>query len=185
MHDRRVAANGKRLHPHLNKVIRNMNTNPFLHIHDDCPPESPWQLYLNAALVAVGKAHGAFVNDLSEEVSQLVINAVVTAAYAALEAAHVADEWSAVAKPTAAHRPPPVWPDNVIIGPISIYQAMAWAYQAEAYPKLFNDAYNEAYQADLVETIDAMLKFALTAAGADGAWDRLYSETLKRMQVQR
>ena len=156
--------------------------NPFKNIFTDCPPESPWQLYLNAALEAVGKQHGAFLNDLSEEVSQLVINAVVTAIYAALEAAHISDEWRDLAK---AQRPAPVWADNVITGPVSVYQAMAWAYQAQMNPKLFNDAYSEAYQAELVENIDAMLKFALTAAGADGAWERLYTETLNRMKVQR
>lgn len=159
--------------------------NPFKNIFTDCPPESPHQIYINAALNAVGEAHGAFLNDLSEEVAQLVINAATTAAGAALAAAGVSDEWSAVAKPSAARWPAPVWADNVITGPISVYQAMAWAYQAQMYPRLFNDAYNEQYQAEMVETIDAMLLFALTAAGADGTWERLYSETLKRTQVQR
>lgn len=159
--------------------------NPFKNIFEHCPPESPHQLYVNAALEAVGEKHGAFMNDLSEEVSQLIINAVTAAAYATLEAAQVSDEWSDAVKPTKAQRPAPVWADNVITGPISVYQAMAWAYQEQMYPRLFNDAYNEAYQAELVETIDGMLKFALTAAGADGAWERLYTETLKRMQVQR
>jgi len=146
----------------------------FSDIHEQCPPESPHQLYVNAALEAVGEKHGAFMEDLSAEVSQLIINAVTTAAYAALEAAHVSDEWGDVAKPATTQRPAPVWAENVINGPVSIYQAMAWAYQSRKHPKLFNDAYNEQYQGELVEAIDAMLKFALTAAGVDGAWDRVY-----------
>lgn len=121
------------------------------------------------------------MNDLSEEVSQLIINVATTAAHATLEAAQVSDEWSDAVKPAKAQRSAPVWADNMITGPASVYQAMAWAYQAQMYPKLFNDAYNEAYQAELVETIDAMLKFALTAAGVDGAWDRAYEFAKRKL----
>jgi len=156
--------------------------NPFKNIFTDCPPESPHQLYVNSALYAVGEAHGAFMNDLSEPVAQLVINAATTAAYAALEAAHVGDAWIDVAQ---APHPAPVLVADIITGPISVYQALAWAYQAQMYPRLFNDAYNEAYQAALVETIDAMLKFALTAASVADAWDRLYTETLERIHYDR
>lgn len=159
--------------------------NPFKNIFDDCPPQSPHELYINAALHAVGEAHGAFLGDLSEEVAQLLINAATTAAYAALEAAHVADEWSEAAKPATALRCAPVWGDNVITGPVSVYQAMAWAYQADRYPQLLDERFSEAYLAELITTVDAMLRFALTAAGVDGAWERLYGETLKRMRVQR
>lgn len=153
----------------------------FSDIHEQCPPESPHQLYVNAALEAVGESYGAFMNDLSEEVAQLIINVATTAAYATLEAAQVSDEWSDAVKPAKVQRSAPVWADNVINGPVSVYQAMAWAYQERKHPKLFNDAYNEAYQAELVETIDAMLKFALTAAGVDGAWDRAYEAVARKL----
>lgn len=155
--------------------------NPFKNIFSDCAPQSPHELYINSALFRVGEQHGAFMNDLSEPVAQLVIDAAVTAAGAALEAARVSDEWRDLAKVL---HPAPVWSADVITGPVSVYQALAWAYQAQMYPKLFNDAYNEAYQAELVEIIDAMLKFALTAAGVADGWDRLYTETLRQMKVQ-
>lgn len=153
--------------------------NPFKNIFEDCPPESPHQLYVNAALHAVGQAHGAFMNDLSEEVSQLVINAATTAAYAALEAAHVGDEWIDIVKPTTTHS---VFTESVINGPVDVFMAMAWQFQADHYPQLLDDRFSEEYHGMVIDAVDAMLRLALTAAGADGAWNRLYEQTLAKIQ---
>lgn len=151
--------------------------NPFKNIFTDCPPESPHQLYINAALHALGEQHGAFLNDLSEEVSQLIINAATTAAYAALEAAHVGDQWIDVTRPTSR-----AWQEAVITGPVSVYQALAWQYQHDHHPQLLDERFSEVYLAELITAVDAMLKFALVAAGVADGWDRIYEQTLAKVQ---
>lgn len=156
-----------------------MKTHIFSRIFEDCPPQSPYELYINAALHAIGEEYGAFINDLSEEVAQLVINAATTAAYAALEAAHVSDEWIDMAKPTKTRS---VFTESVINGPVDVFMAMAWKFQADHYPQLLDDRFSEEYHGMVIDVVDAMLRLALTAAGVDGAWERLYTETSKRMR---
>lgn len=153
--------------------------NPFKNIFTDCPPESPYQLYINAALHAVGEAHGDFINDLSEEIMQLVSDAAVTAAGAALEAAHVGDEWIDLVKPTKTRS---VFAESVINGPSDVFMALAWKLQADHYPQLLDDRFSEEYHGTVIDAVDAMLRLALTAAGVDGAWERLYTETLAKVQ---
>lgn len=76
------------------------------------------------------------------------------------------------------------WADAVINSPVNVYQALAWTYQTREYPELFCDdmGFTDKQLSFLVELIDNMLEFVLLAAGADKDWERLYSETLERME---
>ena len=68
-------------------------------IFEQCPPETPHQLFCNFAIAAVEEQYAALLNDLSDEVSAAFLEAAATAAYAVLEAAQVSNDWRDVIKP--------------------------------------------------------------------------------------
>lgn len=76
------------------------NVNPMADLMTDCPPDNPHQLYINAGLIAMGEEYGTVMNELSEEVTNILINAAATAISAALEAAMVPDNWLGLVKRT-------------------------------------------------------------------------------------
>jgi hypothetical protein len=73
--------------------MTNKNTDHSFDIWDSCPPETPHQLYTNAALEAISEKYGALISDLSEEVAEVIFAVVVLAADTALQAANVSNNW--------------------------------------------------------------------------------------------
>lgn len=155
---------------------RSSKHNPFIDLMNHCPPENPHQLFCNAALMVMGEKYGAVMNDLSEEVATIMLNAASTAVFAALDAARVSNEWVDLAKPTKARS---AFTESVINSPVDVFMAMAWKLQADHFPQLLDDKFSEEYHGKIIDAVDAMLRLALTAAGVDGAWDRLYEVARK------
>lgn len=67
-------------------------------------PETFHQLCINIALDEMGREYGAVINDCSEQVAEIIINAAATAAQAALAAAGIPDDWRHLIKPKISKR---------------------------------------------------------------------------------
>ena len=150
-------------------------------------------LYTNCALDAVGEEYGKLIKDLSEEAAEALINAAALAAQTALDAAKVSDDWADVARPlqprtdcTHTRRLPPAWEFDVLTNPVDLYVSMAWTYQDREHPSAFCECQGitEEQAERLYTLIEQMLRFALNAAGVDGAWERLYSGVLGQMKKE-
>src|SRR5438876_1119529 len=112
-------------------------TNPFAGIFEDCPPENPHWLFVNAALLAVGEKHGDAMDDLSDHANQLLLDVASTAAQAALDAAKVSNDWLSFVKPPRPASKPlaseatvsPCWETDLIDNPVDLYVSLAWTHQ--------------------------------------------------------
>ena len=74
-------------------------------LFDTCPPETPYQLYINEALDAVGEEHGQVLMELSEHTAGFVVDVANTAAFAALDVANVSNDWRDVVESLRSKRP--------------------------------------------------------------------------------
>lgn len=161
---------------------RSKKCNPMSDLMNACPPENPYQFFCNAGLMAMGEKYGAVMNDLSEEVANIMLNAASTAIYGALEAANVSNEWIDLVKPTKERS---AFTESVINSPVDVFMAMAWKLQVEHFPQLLDDKFSEEYHGKIIDAVDAMLRLALTAAGVAGAWERIYDQTVEQMKAER
>lgn len=180
----------------LNKSPRKQaKHNPWGDIFTDCPPETPYQLFINAAIDAMGQKHGDAVNELSEGIAELMLDVAVTAAIAALEAARVSNDWRDMVKPKQpvtseechhdTAKSPPSWTYAVIQSPVHLYRELAWMAQNNEHPELLCKCLGltEAQKIKVIGIVDYLIEFALTAAGVDEAWDELYQATLTKMEA--
>lgn len=155
------------------------------------PPKSPHELYINAALDAIGEEYGELLTELSQEISEALINCAAHAAQAALDAARVSNDWSSLVQANMSHQAPPTqcrhdhvfppaWQSDVIDSPVKLYAAMAWTYFQRERPNAFCDCngFTDAQTETAYRITDELLRFALTAAGVDDAWERTYSRTV-------
>lgn len=184
------------------KNISKQSQTEHTSINQCCPPSTPHELYRNLAIDAVDEQYGSVIKNFSKEVESIITDATSTAIDAALKAAHVSNDWKDITNPNSTKpkanieeckrfkdydpaQYSPLWKDMGTNDSIDLYRYMAWQAQIEKYPHFMcTDCLGLDREAagEMMNIVDYMIDFALTAAGVANDWNKIFEATKAKME---